>query len=101
MRSNDKRKHFIWNVGISEEIILRAGLPKGWSSSPGSILVLSRPAMGSTQLIVQWLMRALSLGVKQQWREADHSPQTSAEVKKKWIYASTAPCASMEQCWIG
>jgi hypothetical protein len=30
---------------------------------------------------------ALSLGVKQQGREADHSPPASAKVKKIWIYA--------------
>jgi hypothetical protein len=28
-------------------------------------------------------------GVKRQEREVDHSPPTSAEVKKIWIYAST------------
>jgi hypothetical protein len=28
-------------------------------------------------------------GVKPQGREADHSPPTSAEVKKMWIYTST------------
>jgi hypothetical protein len=28
-------------------------------------------------------------GVKRQGREADHSPTTSAEVKKMWIYIST------------
>jgi hypothetical protein len=28
-------------------------------------------------------------GVKRQGREADHSPPTSAEVKKMWIYTST------------
>jgi hypothetical protein len=28
-------------------------------------------------------------GVKRQGREADHSPLTSAEVKKMWIYTST------------
>jgi hypothetical protein len=28
-------------------------------------------------------------GVKQQGREADHSPPTSAEVKKMWLYTST------------
>jgi hypothetical protein len=28
-------------------------------------------------------------GVKRQGHEADHSPPTSAEVKKMWIYAST------------
>jgi hypothetical protein len=29
------------------------------------------------------------LGVKRQGPEADHSPPTSAEVKKMWIYTST------------
>jgi hypothetical protein len=35
---------------------------------------------------------ALSPGLKQQGREADHSPPTSAEVKKMWI---TPPYAFM------
>jgi hypothetical protein len=30
-------------------------------------------------------------GVKRQRREADHSPPSSAEVKKMWIYTSTPP----------
>jgi hypothetical protein len=34
-------------------------------------------------------------GVKQQGREADYSPPTSAEVKKMWIYSSTPPYAFM------
>jgi hypothetical protein len=42
----------------------------------------SRPALGSTQPPVQWVPGALSPGIKQQGREADHSPPTSAEVKK-------------------
>jgi hypothetical protein len=34
----------------------------------------------------QLLLGALSPGAKRQRREADHSPPTSAEVKKMWIY---------------
>jgi hypothetical protein len=34
-------------------------------------------------------------GVKRPGREADHSPTTSAEVKKIWIYTSTPPYAFM------
>jgi hypothetical protein len=34
-------------------------------------------------------------GVKWPGREADHSPPTSAEVKKMWIYTSTPPYAFM------
>jgi hypothetical protein len=30
-------------------------------------------------------------GVKRPGREADHSPQTSTEVKKTWVYTSTPP----------
>ncbi|PNF15383.1 hypothetical protein B7P43_G01010 [Cryptotermes secundus] len=38
---------------------------------------------------------ALSLGVKRPGREADHSPPTSVEVKKMWIYTFTPPFAFM------
>jgi hypothetical protein len=34
-------------------------------------------------------------GVKRSGREADHSPPTTAEVKKMWIYTSTPPYAFM------
>jgi hypothetical protein len=36
-----------------------------------------------------------STGVKWLGREADHSPPTSAEVKKMWIYTFTHPCVFM------
>jgi hypothetical protein len=48
----------------------------------------SRPALGSTQPPIQWVPEALSLGVKQLGREADHSPPASAEVKKMWVYTA-------------
>jgi hypothetical protein len=41
-----------------------------------------RPALGPDQPPIQWLPRALSLGVKRSGREADHSPPSSAEVEK-------------------
>jgi hypothetical protein len=34
---------------------------------------------------------ALFQGIKRPGREADHSPPTSAETKKTWIYTSTPP----------
>jgi hypothetical protein len=57
----------------------------------------SRPALEPTQPPIQWVPGAFSPGVKRQVREADHSPPTSAEVKKTWIYecASTPPYAFM------
>jgi hypothetical protein len=61
----------------------------GGSSSPGRVKnfhfsISSRPALGSTQPPIKWVP-----GVNRQGREADHSPPTSAEVKKMWIYTST------------
>jgi hypothetical protein len=49
----------------------------------------SRPALGLNQPPFQWVPVALSLGVKRQGREADHSPPFSAEVKNEWRYTST------------
>jgi hypothetical protein len=41
---------------------------------------------------IQWVPRGLSSGVKRPGREADHS-QTSADVKKMWLYTSAPPYA--------
>jgi hypothetical protein len=51
----------------------------------------SRTALGPTQPPIQWVLGALSLGVKRSGREADHSPPFSAEVKNVWSYTSTPP----------
>jgi hypothetical protein len=52
--------------------------------------ISSRPALGSTHSPIKWVPV-----VKRQGREADHSPPTSAEVKKMWIYTSTPPYVFM------
>jgi hypothetical protein len=41
-----------------------------------------RTALGPTQLHVQWVPGALSLGVKLPGRDADHSAPSNAEVKE-------------------
>jgi hypothetical protein len=51
----------------------------------------SRTALGPTQPPIQWVPGALSLEVKRQGLEADHSPPCSAEVKNEWGYTSTPP----------
>jgi hypothetical protein len=51
----------------------------------------SRPTLGRTQPRIQCVSGALSLGVKQPGREADHSPPSSAEVMNAWSYTSTPP----------
>jgi hypothetical protein len=70
----------------------------GWvirGSSPGTewefflFTIASRPALGPTQSPIQWVPRALSLGVKWQGHEPDHSLPSSAEVKKSCRYSST------------
>jgi hypothetical protein len=43
---------------------------------------VSRTALGPTQTPIQWILGALSLGVKRPGREADHSPPSSADVKE-------------------
>jgi hypothetical protein len=55
----------------------------------------SRPALGSTQPAIQWVLGALSPGAKRPGREVDQSPSTSAEVKKMFIYISTPPYVFM------
>jgi hypothetical protein len=70
------------------------GRLRGRISSPGRVKnfifsTSSRSALGPTQPPIQWVLVALSLGVMRPGREADHSPPTSAEVKKMWVYTST------------
>jgi hypothetical protein len=48
---------------------------------------LSRPVLGPTQLPIQWVPGALTLGAKRPGRVADHSPPSSAEVKNAWSFA--------------
>jgi hypothetical protein len=56
--------------------------------------------MRSTQPPIQWVPGALSAGVKRPGREVDHSPPTSAEVMKMWIYTSAPLYAFMTWCLI-
>jgi hypothetical protein len=46
------------------------------------LFTMSRTTLEPTQLPIQWVPGALSLGVKQPGREADHSPPTGAEIKE-------------------
>jgi hypothetical protein len=60
----------------------------GRSSSPGRTRIFllstsSRPLLEPTQLLFNGYLWALSPGLKQPGREADYTPPTSAEVKKR------------------
>jgi hypothetical protein len=79
---------------------LRAGRPRGRSSSPGRVKnflfsTSSRRALRPTQPAIEWVPEALSPAIKRSGREADHSPPTSAEVMKMWNYTATPPYTFM------
>jgi len=66
----------------------------GFPVGPGIIFFSSLPypdrLWGHTQPSIQWIPRALSLGVKRLGREVDHSSPSTAEVNA-WNYTSTPP----------
>jgi hypothetical protein len=62
--------------------------------------MLSRQVLGPTQTPIQWVPGALSPGVKRQGRETDHSPPTTVEVKKMWIYISSAHTPSWRSAYL-
>jgi hypothetical protein len=47
---------------------------------------VSRPALGPTQPLIQWVPGALFLVVKRPDHEVDHPPPSSVEVKNAWSY---------------
>jgi hypothetical protein len=79
---------------------LRAGRPRDRSSSPCRVKNLLHVQTDSGAHPVSYPMSTgdFFLGVKRQGREADHSPPTSAEVNKMWIYTSTPPYVFMAYC---
>jgi hypothetical protein len=79
---------------------LRAGRPSVRNSSPSKVKnflfsTSSTQALVPIQSAIECIQGALSPGVKRQGREVEHSPPTSAEVKKMWIYTSTPPYVFM------
>jgi hypothetical protein len=51
----------------------------------------SRPTLDSTYPRTEWVMGALSPGVKQPGRKSDHKPLSSDEIKNDWSYISLSP----------
>jgi hypothetical protein len=60
----------------------------------------SRLALRPTQPPIQWVLGALSLGVKWHWCEADHSPPSSVKAKNAWRYTSTPQYTFMVWCLV-
>jgi hypothetical protein len=55
----------------------------------------SRPLLGSTKPLIQWVSGALFTRVKRPGRVADRSTPTSVEIKDMWIYTSIPPYTLM------
>jgi hypothetical protein len=55
--------------------------------------IFTFPVLESSRTPIQWVLVALAQVVKRQGREADHSPPTSADVKKTGMCTSTPPYA--------
>jgi hypothetical protein len=85
---------YISSRGSSVSIVTRLRTERpGFNSQQGKKFFLlttaSRPTLGPTQPLIQWVQCAVSLRLKRPGREADHSPPSSAEVKDAWSYTST------------
>jgi hypothetical protein len=59
--------------------------------------ITSRYALVLNWPLIQWVPGDVSLGVKRQGREADHSPALNAEVKKEGAIFSLLSMSS----WLG
>jgi hypothetical protein len=68
-----------WSTGWMIKVL---GFNSQWGLGIFLFTTASRMALGPTQPPIQWVLRALSLGVKQSGHEADHSQPSSAEVKE-------------------
>jgi hypothetical protein len=73
-------------------ILLGVGIATGWASrirftalQDFSLLQKFRQTLGSSRHPLQWVLGTVSLGVKRQGREADHSSPSSDDVKKSEV----------------
>jgi hypothetical protein len=74
------------------------GLNFQWGLGFFVLITASRPALSPTQPPIPGVLGPLSLGVKRPWREADHSPPSSAEVKNAWSYTSIVNVGTTLHC---
>jgi hypothetical protein len=62
---------------------------------------MSKPSLGLTQPPIQWLLGALSPGIKRLGREADISPPSNAEVKEcVELYLHSPQSVFMARCLV-
>jgi len=63
-------------------------------------VTMSRLILRPTQPPIQWVLLAISSGLKQPSHEADCSPPSGAEIHHAWRYTSTPPYVFMVWCLI-
>jgi hypothetical protein len=81
MRSRDSAVGIVTGYGLDDQGVgVRVPVESSIFCSPRR----PEPVLGPTQPPIQWIPGVLSPGVKWPGREADHSPPTSAEVKKTY-----------------
>jgi hypothetical protein len=94
----------IWELDSSISIAMGYVLDgQGWIPTRGKILlffIASGLALRPTQPPIQWVPGTVSMGVKQERHEADHSPPSSAEVKNSGAITSHLQYIFMEWCLI-
>jgi hypothetical protein len=73
--------YYLLNTSILFHITRVPGFDFQWKLGIFLFTTATRMALGPTQLAIQWVPEAFSLGLKRPGREADHSPPSSAEVK--------------------
>jgi hypothetical protein len=76
-------------------------LEMGLNSQLGQEIFLfaaSRLAQGPAQPPAQWVVEAVSPGVKWPGHEVNHSPPSNAEVRKVWSYTFIPPYTFMMWC---
>jgi hypothetical protein len=62
-----------------------------WGRDPFLFAMAFRASLGPNQPPIKWVPGALSSEVKRPGSVDDHSPSSSAEIKKAWSYISTSP----------
>jgi hypothetical protein len=93
-------KQSITNKGLTRLPAGRLGLDSRQGQGIFILATASRPALDSTQSPIQWVLGALSPGVKRPLLEANHSSRSSAEVKNAWSYTSIHPNVFMAWCLV-
>jgi hypothetical protein len=78
-------------LGVKHEVCLTLVFLVSCTSKRFSLLHIVQTGSGVHPTSYKMGTGGTFPGLKWQGREADHSPPTSAEVKKMWIYTSTPP----------